>query len=128
MLQRIYIVTADIYVFAVLVLGHAVMFFIRDNNCCGIERSQQSGIILTQKTKFIPLIRHIYLVFQIFFKTLYIERTVGMEACRKIFPQYFHLFSPNGNIIILFRYILYHYSFELLCDKINIFFTYLSTI
>ena len=128
MLQRIYIVTADIYVLAVLVLRQTVMFLIRHNNCSCIKRSQQSGIIFTQETKFIPLIRDIYFVFQIFFKTFYIERAVRMETCGKVFPQYLHFFSSESNIVILFRYILYHYSSELLCDKINIFFTYKSDI
>ena len=107
-LQGIQVIATDINIFAILVFGFRVMLHIGHYHRCGIYRSYQVGIILTQEVERIPFALHIHLVTQHFLKTLQIERSIGSETSCKVLPQSRQLICMGLHVLIVFQYIFYH--------------------
>ncbi len=96
MFKRVKIVSADVYILAILIFRQLVMCFVRHNHSSGVERGQHTGIALAEEPKFIPLIRNFYLIFQIFPKSFYVESSICMKTGREVFTQNLQFFR-TGN-------------------------------
>ena len=114
MLQRIQIITTDIYILAILVLWLSIMLLVRTNERSGVHVGKHTSVVLAQPIETACLIRNGSSSRQCSLESLYVKFAVSMKALREVLLQRIHFFLSRYCISVVIHYIFYHIQFFLL--------------